>query len=126
MYRNVIAIFLISLIIIMFICKQTKLKGGIFIEDIKRNQDNFIIKDFNINDYICTNNEINEYLYLKNACSSISYVKKIDKNTLRYFRNKYLTRYTNLYDNIFNIYVSLIVPLNLIIKEEITLKQNSR
>ena len=36
----------------MFICKQTKLKGGIFIEDIKRNQDNFIIKDFKINDYI--------------------------------------------------------------------------
>ena len=76
MYRNVIAIFLISLIIIMFICKQTKLKGGIFIEDIKRNQDNFIIKDFNINDYICTNNEINEYLYLKMLVLQYHMLKK--------------------------------------------------
>ena len=90
MSPNVICIFLISLVIIMFIYKQSKLKGGIFMEDIKNNKENYLIKPFNIDDYMCTDTKINKYLYLKNACSSISYIeKKIDKNTITYFRNKF-------------------------------------
>lgn len=111
---------LVIFIIIMFLSVNSNFIGGNFLKDVRAN------KLFN-NKRICSNEEeIMKLLYNKNSCVFVDILNRYtpDKSIL-YLKKKYTNTYTNIDDNIINIYCKLYMPLNIIISNPTDLEDIS-